>query len=77
MDTRQEEVYEFAARPVVDSSPILESLANLPLNRFINRYLGVLEGFNGTIFAYGQTSSGKTHTMQGIITDDEKKGGSH
>eukprot|EP00347_Sterkiella_histriomuscorum_P007099 403350261 len=25
----------------------------------------VLEGFNGTIFAYGQTSSGKTHTMQG------------
>jgi kinesin family protein 5 len=25
----------------------------------------VLEGFNGTIFAYGQTSSGKTHTMSG------------
>ncbi len=23
----------------------------------------VIEGFNGTIFAYGQTSSGKTHTM--------------
>eukprot|EP00127_Corallochytrium_limacisporum_P006334 Clim_evm45s225 gene=Clim_evmTU45s225 len=26
---------------------------------------GSLEGFNGTIFAYGQTSSGKTHTMHG------------
>lgn len=26
---------------------------------------GVLEGFNGTVFAYGQTSSGKTFTMQG------------
>lgn len=25
----------------------------------------VLEGFNGTVLAYGQTSSGKTHTMQG------------
>lgn len=25
----------------------------------------VLEGFNGTIFAYGQTSSGKSHTMTG------------
>lgn len=25
----------------------------------------VLNGFNGTVFAYGQTSSGKTHTMQG------------
>lgn len=35
----------------------------------------VLEGFNGTIFAYGQTSSGKTHTMQGVdINDAELKG---
>jgi hypothetical protein len=24
----------------------------------------VLSGYNGTIFAYGQTSSGKTHTME-------------
>jgi hypothetical protein len=27
--------------------------------------LGCMEGVNGTIFAYGQTSSGKTHTMMG------------
>ena len=26
---------------------------------------GVLRGCNGTIFAYGQTSSGKTHTLMG------------
>jgi centromeric protein E len=26
---------------------------------------GVMNGINGTIFAYGQTSSGKTHTMLG------------
>jgi kinesin family member 5 len=25
----------------------------------------VFQGYNGTIFAYGQTSSGKTHTMTG------------
>lgn len=25
----------------------------------------MLEGFNGTIFAYGQTGTGKTHTMVG------------
>ena len=25
----------------------------------------VLQGYNGTIFAYGQTGTGKTHTMQG------------
>ncbi|KAL4630916.1 kinesin-1 heavy chain [Arapaima gigas] len=29
----------------------------------------VLEGYNGTIFAYGQTSSGKTHTMEGSLHD--------
>ena len=35
----------------------------------------VLEGFNGTIMAYGQTSSGKTHTMLGpSIDDNEQKG---
>ena len=26
---------------------------------------GAMQGINGTIFAYGQTSSGKTHTMHG------------
>ncbi|KAK2080135.1 hypothetical protein QBZ16_002531 [Prototheca wickerhamii] len=26
----------------------------------------VVQGFNGTVFAYGQTSSGKTHTMRGV-----------
>jgi kinesin family member 3B len=25
----------------------------------------VLKGYNGTIFAYGQTGAGKTHTMEG------------
>ncbi len=42
MYSNQKEVYDCAARPIIDS---------------------VLDGFNGTIFAYGQTSSGKTHTM--------------
>uniref|UniRef100_A0A1I8P5E2 Kinesin motor domain-containing protein n=1 Tax=Stomoxys calcitrans TaxID=35570 RepID=A0A1I8P5E2_STOCA len=30
-----------------------------------------IQGFNGTIFAYGQTSSGKTYTMMG---DDDNPG---
>ncbi|RXG71713.1 Kinesin heavy chain [Armadillidium vulgare] len=34
----------------------------------------VLNGYNGTIFAYGQTSSGKTHTMEGVITDPHLQG---
>lgn len=31
--------------------------------------LAACNGFNGTIFAYGQTSSGKTHTMKGSDTE--------
>jgi len=36
----------------------------------------LMEGYNGTIFAYGQTSSGKTFTMEGpdVIDSDDKKG---
>ena len=34
----------------------------------------VLGGYNGTIFAYGQTSSGKTHTMEGVIGDPALQG---
>jgi len=34
----------------------------------------VLEGYNGTIFAYGQTGCGKTHTMMGVTADENLKG---
>nr|CAB3259105.1 kinesin-like protein KIF3A [Phallusia mammillata] len=34
----------------------------------------VLEGYNGTIFAYGQTGTGKTFTMEGIRTHPELRG---
>jgi len=45
MNTRQIEVFNTSAKPILES---------------------VLEGFNGTILTYGQTSSGKTFTMEGI-----------
>ncbi|KAM4797417.1 kinesin heavy chain isoform 1-T1 [Rhinophrynus dorsalis] len=34
----------------------------------------VLAGYNGTIFAYGQTASGKTHTMEGKLHDPQLMG---
>ena len=33
-----------------------------------------LAGFNCTIFAYGQTGTGKTHTMEGDISSEENSG---
>ncbi|KAF6017971.1 KIF3A [Bugula neritina] len=34
----------------------------------------VLEGYNGTIFAYGQTGTGKTFTMEGVRSVPELRG---
>ena len=34
----------------------------------------VIQGFNCTVFAYGQTGTGKTHTMEGVINDEEERG---
>lgn len=34
----------------------------------------VLQGFNGTIFAYGQTGAGKSHTMEGLADPPEMRG---
>ncbi len=34
----------------------------------------VLEGYNGTVFAYGQTGTGKTFTMEGVRDKPELRG---
>jgi kinesin family protein 5 len=34
----------------------------------------VLNGYNATVFAYGQTGTGKTHTMEGSLHDEEQQG---
>lgn len=35
---------------------------------------GVTEGYNGTIFAYGQTGAGKSFSMQGISDPATQRG---
>ncbi len=35
---------------------------------------GVLDGYNGTVFAYGQTGCGKSYTMMGVDVPIENKG---
>lgn len=34
----------------------------------------VMEGYNGTVFAYGQTGAGKSHTMEGYPEPAELRG---
>ncbi|GFU18479.1 kinesin-like protein KIF3B [Nephila pilipes] len=34
----------------------------------------VINGFNGTVIAYGQTGAGKTFTMEGVLGDSENEG---
>ena len=34
----------------------------------------IFQGYNGTVFAYGQTGCGKTFTMMGIVNDPNLKG---
>ena len=43
----------------------------LGISKLINR---VVDGYHGTIFAYGQTSSGKTHTMEGVMENTDLQG---
>ena len=37
-------------------------------------FIGVFEGYNGTILAYGQKTSGKIYTMIGDILSQDNKG---
>lgn len=71
----QEKVYNEAAKSIVKGiSSINTHLRNILYLKHIFSWLDVLMGYNGTIFAYGQTSSGKTHTMEGVMGDPHLQG---
>ncbi|XP_058879244.1 kinesin-1 heavy chain isoform X3 [Acipenser ruthenus] len=61
----------YAFDRVFQSNTSQEQVYNLCAQKIVK---DVLEGYNGTIFAYGQTSSGKTHTMEGILHDSDGMG---
>lgn len=52
----------FALDTVFDSSSTTEQVYQEALEDVIQKVVG---GFNGTVLAYGQAGSGKTHTMRG------------
>ena len=59
--------HKFEFDHVFDTKSIQKDVYDISARPIVD---SVLEGFNGTIFAYGQTSSGKTHTMMGPDMDD-------
>jgi len=60
-------MFDKVLKPNVTQTQVYEATAK-------NIVKDVLCGYNGTIFAYGQTSSGKTHTMEGVINDPTMMG---
>ncbi|RTG88332.1 kinesin family member 3B [Schistosoma bovis] len=61
----------FSFDAVYDESSKQRDLYDETFRDLIN---SVLDGFNGTIFAYGQTGTGKTFTIQGLQDDPELRG---
>ena len=63
--------YEFRFDGVFDEGASQENVFELVATRIVDKFL---EGYNGTIFAYGQTASGKTYTMEGSARKYSERG---
>jgi len=65
------EEHEFNLDYIFDYNDTQETVYNIAAKPLIH---SVLNGFNTTLIAYGQTSSGKTYTMQGNLDNEEERG---
>ncbi|XP_075153636.1 kinesin-like protein 68D [Haematobia irritans] len=70
-DTQKEQRKVFTYDAVYDSGASQTTVYNEVVFPLVS---SVLEGYNGCIFAYGQTGTGKTFTMEGIRGNDEMIG---
>ncbi|CAL1674654.1 unnamed protein product [Lasius platythorax] len=70
-DPSSETVKVFTFDAVYDWSSTQQELYEETVRPLVS---SVLDGFNGTIFAYGQTGTGKTYTMEGAKMDHERRG---
>lgn len=69
--TREEPPKIFSFDAVFDSQATQVDIYNETARAIVNK---VLEGYNGTIFAYGQTGTGKTYTMSGSKSSPQMRG---
>lgn len=69
--TENEKNKMFTYDAVYDESSTQQSIYDETVRPLV---ASVLEGYNGCVFAYGQTGTGKTFTMEGNISDKEEQG---
>ena len=69
--TRENNNYRFEFDRIFPPSSTQEDIYNFGVKGIID---SVLDGYNGTVLAYGQTSSGKTYTMQGEMNNKAAQG---
>ena len=69
--SREKNVYRFNFDRIFPPSSTQEDIYDFGVKGIIE---SVLDGYNGTVLAYGQTSSGKTYTMQGEMDEERRKG---
>lgn len=60
-------IYEDVVAPILHEVSHTTRLSSLPL---LTSSVQMLQGFNCTIFAYGQTGTGKTYTMSGDMSEN-------
>ena len=69
--TREKNRYRFNFDRIFPPSSTQQDIYSFGVKGIID---SVLDGYNGTVLAYGQTSSGKTYTMQGEMGSEETRG---
>ena len=69
--TREKNHYRFNFDRIFPPTSTQEDIYSFGVKGIID---SVLDGYNGTVLAYGQTSSGKTYTMQGDISNQNTYG---
>ena len=69
--TREKNRYRFNFDRIFPPSSTQQDIYSFGVKGIID---SVLDGYNGTVLAYGQTSSGKTYTMQGEMGSEDTRG---
>ncbi len=69
--SREKNIYRFNFDRIFPPSSTQQDIYDFGVKGIID---SVLDGYNGTVLAYGQTSSGKTYTMQGEMEELSKQG---